>query len=56
LVRAPPCHGGGRGFESRLSRQHFNGLAPDRCFSPREKHEGRPKAAISHVDEFLDWL
>src|SRR6185436_7033159 len=23
LVRAPPCHGGGRGFESRLSRQSF---------------------------------
>jgi hypothetical protein len=21
LVRAPPCHGGGRGFKSRLSRQ-----------------------------------
>ena len=24
LVRAPPCHGGGRGFESLLGRQYFN--------------------------------
>jgi hypothetical protein len=27
LVRAPPCHGGGRGFESRLSRQFFQWLS-----------------------------
>ena len=24
LVRAPPCHGGGRGFESLLGRQNIN--------------------------------
>ena len=24
LVRAPPCHGGGHGFESRLGRSSFN--------------------------------
>ena len=23
LVRAPPCHGGGRGFDPRLSRHFF---------------------------------
>ena len=26
LVRAPPCHGGGRGFESRLGRFRKEGL------------------------------
>ncbi len=27
LVRTPPCHGGGRGFKSRLSR-HFPKVQP----------------------------
>ncbi len=26
LVRAPPCHGGGRGFESLPGRLHFYGI------------------------------
>ena len=26
LVRAPPCHGGGHGFESRLGRYKFYSL------------------------------
>ena len=30
LARASPCHGGGRGFESRLSRHYFNGLFTSR--------------------------
>ena len=28
LVRAPPCHGGGRGFESRLSRHFWQRIQP----------------------------
>ena len=27
LVRMPPCHGGGRGFESRPGRQNYASVA-----------------------------
>ena len=32
LVRMPPCHGGGRGFESHLSRQMLVRLIKDLDF------------------------
>ena len=34
-----PCHGGGRGFEFRLSRHYFNGLA--RARFPKSISTGR---------------
>src|SRR5262245_16565247 len=41
LVRALPCHGRGRGFESRRSRHHFSNYLTDHGFLSGGSLEGR---------------
>src|SRR5476649_243813 len=51
LVRAPPCHGGGRGFESRLSRQ-FQWLGQTPLRKPWPALQNAPSSIIVASSEF----
>ena len=48
LVRAPPCHGGGRGFEPRLSRHSFEW--PAVSSAQRRAPPIRSKKAVTSED------
>ncbi len=50
LVRAPPCHGGGRGFESRWPRSLFI-ILPKGCKSM----PGRKSANKNKKNRSIDW-
>ena len=51
LVRAPPCHGGGRGFESRLGRSIWDLSSAGRASALQaEGHRFEPYR--SHMDGF----
>lgn len=49
LVRAPPCHGGGRGFKSHRSRNR--GRTPRRLIYLRKRIFGLTK----HTEILIDW-
>ena len=52
LVRAPPCHGGGRGFESRLGRFKWDLSSAGRASALQaEGHRFEP--CNFHLHQFL---
>src|SRR5258708_6712748 len=61
LVRTPACHAGGRGFESRRSRQLWNLIEPMNCGSGMScwrRLRDWQEAGIWQLIHFvlLDWL
>ena len=49
LVRAPPCHGGGRGFESRLGRYGILAQLGEHLPYKQRVTGSSPVGPISHI-------
>ena len=49
LVRAPPCHGGGRGFESRLGRSGSLAQLGEHLPYKQRVTGSSPVGPISHI-------
>ena len=50
LVRAPPCHGGGRGFESRLGRSGSLAQLGEHLPYKQRVTGSSPVTSISYAD------
>ena len=50
LVRAPPCHGGGRGFESRLGRYGILAQLGEHLPYKQRVTGSSPVTSISYAD------
>ena len=50
LVRAPPCHGGGRGFESRLGRNGSLAQLGEHLPYKQRVTGSSPVTSISYAD------